>query len=53
MIKLNSLYQDQKGRFRDTWFYHQRNAEGCTISKTPELRERILLSIPSSSLLVT
>ena len=30
--------------FRHTCFYHERDAEYCTISSTPKLRERILLS---------
>ena len=33
-----------KEGFRHTWFHHEENAEGCTISRTSELRERILLS---------
>jgi len=32
-----------KEGFRYTKFHHERDAEGCTISRTPELRERILL----------
>ena len=42
-----SLFIMIKGKegFRHTWFHHERDAEGCTISRTSELRERIFLSI--------
>jgi len=41
----NSLFIKIKGKegFRHTWFHHERDAESCMISRTPELRERILL----------
>ena len=43
---MHSLFIMIKGNkgFRHTQFHHERDAEGCTISRTPELRERILLS---------
>jgi len=37
MHKLKDLSRT-KGEFRHTWFHHKRDVEGCTISKTPELR---------------
>ena len=41
----NSLFLKIKGKegFRHTWFHQERDAECCMISRTPELRERILL----------
>ena len=43
---MHSLFIMIKGKegFRHTWFHHERDVEGCTISRTPELRKRILLS---------
>ena len=43
---MHSLFIMIKGKegFRHTWFYHESDAEGCTISRTPVLRESILLS---------
>jgi len=37
MIKVNE-------GFKHIRFYHERDVESCTISRTSELRERILLS---------
>jgi len=41
----HSLFIMIKGKegFRHTWFHNERNVEGCMISRTPELREKILL----------
>ena len=41
-----SLFIMIKGKegFRHTRFHHEEVAEGCMMSRTPELKERILLS---------
>jgi len=46
LIYMHSLFIIIKGKegFKHTRFHHERDAEGCTTSRTPELRERILLS---------
>ena len=43
MHRLFIIIKGKEG-FSHTWFHHERDAEDCTISRTPELREMILLS---------